>query len=391
MRLLFATSIVPDGSLGSGYEIANEAIIDALRRAGASVTVIGFAWPGRRPTNPRETVVLGELDVRTQTATPLRKVGWLARAWSDGLTFSSAKLRCVDEAELERALALSGPFDAHVLNSVQFAGAFERLLTARPYLFVAHNAEAHTALENAQTAQSAFQRMLFTREARLLNHLERRLCNGARHVFTLSEEDRTTLGVASPDRSTAVPLVASIAPPEPPSLRMTEYEAALIGTWTWQPNRVGLDWFLGEVVPHLPAGFRVQIAGSLPDDVRAPSPNIRLVGRVPDARYFLRAAAVIPLVSRAGSGVQLKTIETFEMGLPAVATTSALRGIGHLPANCRVADDPAEFARALVATVETGTPDLDGRAFHAAQREALDAAVARGLDALATGRAEVAA
>ena len=40
MHLLFATSIVPDGALASGYEIANGAIIEALRRAGVRVTVI---------------------------------------------------------------------------------------------------------------------------------------------------------------------------------------------------------------------------------------------------------------------------------------------------------------------------------------------------------------
>ena len=58
MHLLFATSIVPDGSLGSGYEIANEAILDALRRAGARVTVIGYAWPGHKPSRPQETICL---------------------------------------------------------------------------------------------------------------------------------------------------------------------------------------------------------------------------------------------------------------------------------------------------------------------------------------------
>ena len=47
MNLLFATSIVPDGGLSSGYEIANAVIVDALRRAGAHVTVLGFVWPGK--------------------------------------------------------------------------------------------------------------------------------------------------------------------------------------------------------------------------------------------------------------------------------------------------------------------------------------------------------
>jgi hypothetical protein len=98
---------------------------------------------------------------------------------------------------------------------------------------------------------------------------------------------------------------------------------------------------------------------------------------------------VVPLISRAGTGVQLKTIETFELGLPSVATTRSLRGIGHIPANCVVTDDPAEFASALEQAAR-GAEDVDGALFHASQRAALDAAIARGLAVLRT-REEAAA
>ena len=67
MHLVFATSIVPHGAPATGYEIANAAIIDALRRAGVRVTVLGFAWPGKPPADPDSTIVLGEVDVRTDT------------------------------------------------------------------------------------------------------------------------------------------------------------------------------------------------------------------------------------------------------------------------------------------------------------------------------------
>ncbi|TIS30401.1 MAG: glycosyl transferase, partial [Mesorhizobium sp.] len=77
MHLLFATSIVPDGALASGYEIANAAIIAALRRAGARVTVIGFTWPGKPASDPQNTIVLGAVDVRTETASSLQKLAWV--------------------------------------------------------------------------------------------------------------------------------------------------------------------------------------------------------------------------------------------------------------------------------------------------------------------------
>lgn len=99
----------------------------------------------------------------------------------------------------------------------------------------------------------------------------------------------------------------------------------------------------------------------------------------------------MPLFSRAGTGVQLKTIETFELGLPAVATTASLRGVEARPGNCHVTDDPRAFAAAMIGIARRSAPDLDGRDFHARQRAALDDALARGLRSLACKGTRIAA
>jgi hypothetical protein len=387
MHLLFATSIVPDGALASGYEIANAAIIAALRRAGARVTVLGFTWPGKAAADPENTLVLGAIDVRTENASSLRKLAWAGKALLTGLTFASVKLRTVSESDVLAAIERAGPVDGYILNSVQFAGAFEKLFGDRPSIFVAHNVEHLSARENAAAAHGIVRRLLFRREARLLETMEERLCRRARFVFTLAEEDRAALGVASADRSAVLPLVIGATAPTAQGPRRIDCDAALIGTWTWQPNRIGLDWFLEKVVPRLRPGFRIRIAGRMPSGVTAGHPGVEFVGRVPDAQAFVRGAAVIPLISTAGSGVQLKTIETFELGLPSVATSRSLRGIGHRPANCVVTDDPAAFAKALEAAAAE-IRDVDGSAFHRRQVKALDAAIRLGLDKLAAFRQE---
>ena len=388
MHLLFATSIVPDGALASGYEIANAAIIAALRRAGVRVTVIGFTWPGKAAADPQNTIVLGPVDVRTDNASAAQKLAWVAKAYRTGLTFASAKLRVVAEAEVEAAIRRAGPFDGYVLNSVQFAGAFEDLVAARPSIFVAHNVEHLSAHENAEAARDLPERLLYRRESRLLKALEERLCRRARFVFTLAEEDRAALGVGSDERSAVLALTTR---PEAPvrHKRRIECDAALIGTWTWQPNRIGLDWFLDRVVPHLRPDFRIRIAGSVPAGMKSPHPGVSFVGRVPDAQAFVRSAAVVPLISTAGSGVQLKTIETFELGLPSVATSRSLRGIGYRPENCVVADDPTAFAAALEAAVAGRPADADGASFHRHQIRALDRAIGRGLAMLEPARQEI--
>lgn len=379
MHLLFATSIIPDGSSGSGYEIGNAAMLDALRRTGAKVTVMGYCLPGRTPSDPSQAIVLGEADVVTESASPLRKMGWLMRAIGSGIPFSSAKVATVPASDLREAIRKAGPFDGYIMNSVQFAGAYEGVFDDLPSVFIAHNVEHVSAMQNAEAAPTAFQRMLFRREAGLLKALEESLCRKARFIFTVAEEDRAPLGIDQPDRSIALTLSTRSTPPPAPARRDVTCDAALIGTWTWRPNLIGLQWFLDAVTPHLPDDFRIRIAGFVPDDVKAAHPGVRFVGRVDSAQEFVRSAAVIPLISRAGTGVQLKTIETFELGLPSVATSSSLRGIDFVPDNCVHADDPKAFAAALARAARERTPDVDGRTFFANQRIALDKRIRFGL------------
>ena len=381
MHLVFATSIVPDGAPATGYEIANAAIIDALRRAGIRVTVLGFTWPGKAPADPKNTVVLGSVDVRTDSASPLQKLAWLTRAVFEGVTFASVKLRTISGEKVLAALKAIEPFDGYVLNAVSLAGAFEGLFDDRPSIFVAHNVEFRSAEENAAVARSPIQKYLYNREARLLESIERRLCDKADFVFTFADEDRAALGVDAASKSAALPLITPASDHVSPGKRAPLYDATLIGTWTWQPNRIGLEWFLGEVAPHLPDDFTIAIAGSIPADLRSNHPGVTFVGRVPDAVAFVLSGRTVPLISRAGTGVQLKTIETFELGLPAVATSRSLRGIDSLPANCIVADSPGEFAAALERSARNAV-DVDGARFRRDQLQALDRQLALGLDAL---------
>src|SRR5690606_29038326 len=172
--------------------------------------------------------------------------------------------------------------------------------------------------------------------------------------------------------------------------RPIKHDLALIGTWTWHPNRIGLEWFLREVKPHLPGDISIAIAGNTPADLIAAwsgaGSGVDFVGKVPDATEFVESSALVPLVSRAGTGVQLKTIETFELGMPSVATTHSVRGIDHIPDNCTVADDPRAFAAAIVERIEKirsgDRQRLDGKAFTRSQIEGMDRAIARGLQAL---------
>jgi hypothetical protein len=386
MHLVFVSSLVPVANPKSGYDIANRVIVDALNLAGHRVSVIGFLLPGEAPAYPDETRLLGTLEVTNARVGAARKLGWLARAVMNREPVSVAKMHAASRTDVAAALASLAPFDALVLNSVQLPGAFHALFSAYPHVFVAHNVEARSAADNAANAASAIHRLLFAREAQVLTTLERRLCDAASHVFTLADADQAELGL-TPSRASTLPLVTSVAAPPAPSLRRPAYDVGMIGSWTWAANRAGLDWFLGEIVSRLPADFTIAIAGGLGNPPQRLPANVSLLGRVPDARDFVRSVRVVPLISRTGTGVQLKTIETFEMGMPTVATANALRGIAAVPANCALADDPADFAAALTRLVIRSRAgedlDLDGRTFHTGQLDGLLTALGEGLKRVA--------
>ncbi|MEN5083879.1 glycosyltransferase [Bosea sp. TWI1241] len=385
MRIAFLTALVPVAKPDTGFEIANAAILSALREAGHEVVAFGFVRPGEVPAEPDGAVVIDAVDIENAVASPARKLRWLGRALRDGIPVACAKLRLAGGGRLVAAVAAQGPFDVIVLNSVMLPGAFPELTRLGPCVLVEHNVEHVSARQNAANAASLPMRMLFAREARLLERIERRLWDEADFVWTLAEEDRAALGPERAGKSAVLPLVSGEPVRLPAEPVAPAFDIGMIGTWTWMPNYTGLDWFLRAVVPLLPADLSIAVAGRLPPDMPSPPARVSLLGRVPDARDFLLSCRVLALSSRAGTGVQLKTIEAMQLGAPAVATPLSCRGFTELPANFRLADTPEAFAAALVATVAEAKAGMlvrsDGTAFIARQRAALAAALEQGLAA----------
>ena len=388
MHLVFVSSLLPVAEPASGFDIANRVLLDALRSQDHRVSLIGYRSPGVEIAEADATVVLGEQEITTARVPAATKLRWLATAMANRTTFSSAKMLACGAKAFRQGLAELAPFDGLILNSVQLPGAFIDAVAEYPSIFVAHNVEAHSARQNARYAKSAFERLLFSREARLLARLEQALCRQAGFVWTLSDDDRDTLVDGDDGRSATLPLVTAMTAPGPLAPdREIKHDIGLIGSWSWKPNRIGLDWFLTEVAGRLPPETSIAVAGGIADPpARGLHPGVRFLGRVPDADAFVRSCAVIPLPSTAGTGVQLKTIETFEAGLPSVATPLAVRGIENVPPNCTVTDDPVSFAEALVEKLQAASRgdsmQTDGRLFHARQKKMLLEAVRTGVNAI---------
>jgi GT2 family glycosyltransferase/ubiquinone/menaquinone biosynthesis C-methylase UbiE len=121
------------------------------------------------------------------------------------------------------------------------------------------------------------------------------------------------------------------------------------------PNVDALLWFAREVMPLVlseNSGARLNIVGATMAAAieRLDSDRIRVLGRVSDEElaslYASMGVAVVPL--RFGSGVKGKTLEAFINGIPLVTTSVGLQGIASDTALAFVADDPQNFANAVL-------------------------------------------
>lgn len=231
--------------------------------------------------------------------------------------------------------------------------------------------------------------------ARALRAFERGLLERADESWMTSEADLASAHELCPAaRLRYVPNVVDVAAITPVQPRTEERRAIFVANFAYEPNRNGLRFLLGEVLPRvweqLPdaklalvgSGLEraLQEADAGSDPARSGSasegsftrssgpgtmvidPRVEALGFVDDLRgvYASACCAVVPLLQ--GGGTPLKLIEALAYGLPVVATPRAVGGLAVRDGeHCLVADGAEAFAAALVRVLRDGASELAHR------------------------------
>jgi glycosyltransferase involved in cell wall biosynthesis len=132
------------------------------------------------------------------------------------------------------------------------------------------------------------------------------------------------------------------------------------GTLSYGPNVEGLIWFCQDVLPIVRASkpdVVLEVVGLNPPPRVAELgelPGIYVTGFVPDIRPKLWSATMCVVPMLTGGGTRLKILEALAASCPVISTTVGAAGLELMDGeHFLIADDPKEFARDVVALLES--------------------------------------
>lgn len=245
------------------------------------------------------------------------------------------------------------------LPVTQYVDQIRRTCPAR-IVYHAHNVE-HLIWSRLADAEHVLLRRVYLREQvrRLRSYEIAMLSNGKLDaIVAFTKVDAValrTLGFSGPIH--VKPFALDLEQYRPAYAPETHPTLFHLGSLGWEPNRQGIEWFLGKVFPLIRQKFptaEIHIAGHIPPTFRLPvTEGVHIVGPVADAKEFMRSRSVLVVPLQAGSGVRVKVIEAMAVGKAIVSTTIGAEGIAYTEGHdLLIADTPEAFADAVCLLLE---------------------------------------
>jgi sugar transferase (PEP-CTERM/EpsH1 system associated) len=231
-----------------------------------------------------------------------------------------------------------------------------------PVVLFQHNVE-HLIWKRLRRTAPAWQRALLELEWRKVRRYESRACAQAQMTIAVSEADRALLEEIAPGATVrAVPTGVDTAYFRPSDRAEAPAHLVFTGSMEWYPNEDAILYFVDSILPAIRREIpetTFTVVGRNPSArlrAAATAAGVKVTGTVSDVRPYIAEAAVYVVPLRVGGGTRLKIFEGLAMGKAVVSTTVGAEGLPlSSGTHLLLADEPAEFARAVVSLLRDST------------------------------------
>jgi glycosyltransferase involved in cell wall biosynthesis len=328
MRILIVATKPPWPRVGGGNVVLHD-LIGGLLAAGVDVALVAAA----RSSAEAEGCPWPALEVEL--------VPGLPRPWWQAAghlllppPLSLARFRSRRLATVVRAAIARQRPDVVHLEQLHVAWLASTLPAGHPpVLLRQQNVESRLAGRWAAVAPW-WRRLVLRREARRLAQAEAAACAAVDLVAAISEPDAMALRELAPTAPVVVLPASFAAPASPasPDRLAGDPPLLLLGSFDWGPTREGAVWFLRDVWPELAAAVPaavIHLAGPGSSSLVPAGDHGRVVvhGRVGDPTRLYDPRAISLIALRAGSGVRVRLLEAWSLGVPVVTTVVGGEGL----------------------------------------------------------------
>ncbi len=227
------------------------------------------------------------------------------------------------------------------------------------YILDEHNCEYILMKRHYENAANFIKKLFLKLEYMKLRNFEAKMLCNVDNVIVLSKEDKQQLDVIS--KKSFMCDIIPIGVKEgtlKDVLQKNEEKIRLLflGTMTWEPNRLGLLWFMRNVIPQLEQkkiAYTLDIVGKNPGDeiekIAERYESINVAGYVDSTEEYFSKCDVMIVPLFVGSGQRVKILEAFSKGFPVISTMIGAEGLDYIDGeNILIADTKEQFVEAIL-------------------------------------------
>lgn len=359
-RVLWVTEEPPDHALGGG-NIRQAHLFEAIARVFSTDLLLAGSVRDEGVRNAAANVIELPRPRPLHTEHPVgRRALELAIALGSRYPLALSPARPVRRVLADALSAIAQAYDLVCVEHEALAPLVPRS-RRKPWIITFHHLYSGMLDSEVELAPGRRQRWVRARDLRKARRLEAFALQSYDRCVVCSEQDAQRLQSLADEgtgnRLAVIPNGVDLTlykPDAPPA----EPRILLPGTLNWSPNIDGALWFCSSIWPQIRAAVpnaTLVLAG------RSPVPEVQELARVrgvsvhgdvPSMVPYFKAARVVVVPLRVGTGTRIKALEALAAGRSVVGTTIGLDGIGVVDrAHALVADDPDAFAAAVVAVL----------------------------------------